>query len=84
MYASHIALAVCVCVCVLPRIQPDAYLLQLSIADGETITCHLKMRKSRRESRREVKLLQEGNNCFHQKFKKEIAIRYISLSGNVK
>lgn len=65
----HILPWLCLCVCLLPRIQPHANLLQLSIADGETITCHLKMRESRKERRQEVKLLQEGSNCFHHKFK---------------
>lgn len=55
----------CVCVCVLPRIQPDADLLQFSITDGETITCHLKEGRSRKESRQEIELLQGTGNTFH-------------------
>ena len=51
-------LCVRVCVCVLPRIQPNANLLQLSITDGKTIARHLKEKKKerRKESRQESEI----------------------------
>lgn len=60
-------LPLCVCVCVLPRIQADANLSELSVTDGETITCHLK--KKRWERRElwvsEVTLLRGTKSNFH-------------------
>lgn len=50
-YVLPLCASECVCLCVLPRIQADADLSQLSVTDGETITCHLKKKRwERRET----------------------------------
>ena len=51
---------------VLPRIQPNSNLLQLSVTDGETITCHLKERERIQKKRGETRERHDLLNCLRE------------------